>query len=155
MVLTLQKITEDARTAVKHPTTIKTLTGRPTNDINIISPYFVVEYDVNLIPCNYAYITDFGRSYFVQIELLTPTSIGINCNADDLSNWYNYYQNKNAIIMRSESIAQPTDIPDKELPINPNMLDVETKLFPNTPFSDDLTNSRCWLLTTLSGQVIE
>lgn len=107
----------------KSLTALGTLTGTPTSNINIDSPVFKITYS-NIIPSvNYAYIPDFGKYYFVKPPTInTDGSAVLEMSVDVLKTYGAAIKNCDAVVIRSQSVGL-NDVPDKQLPINPNSVD--------------------------------
>lgn len=58
------------------------------NECDFINPYLVLRIDKVLYSCNYAYIPDFKRYYFITgIEILSKTLIGVSLHVDVLESF--------------------------------------------------------------------
>lgn len=152
MLLNLYSTTDDTRKLKKTLTTVKNITAIPSENVTMLTPAFIVEYDSTILAANYCYIPEFGRYYFIRdITLLKGNRLQINCSVDVLMSFADDIKNCSAMISRSESVGKPTNIPDSSLPINPNTFIVKSILFPNNPFGVDFNTSKCWLLTAIGG----
>lgn len=114
----------DTRVCNKAPylSTIATLDNcRPLDPCSVVQPVISVDWSNTYRPVNYVYVSDFNKYYFVTDRVVTA---GGRCilylDADDRYNWYDFYKNKSAVIIRSEKIGKPTEIIDTKLPIDPN-----------------------------------
>lgn len=97
------------------------ITATPTNDIDVLNPTVLLNYNSNYIGANYAYISAFGRYYYINDKSVKPgQSITLTMSVDPLMSFRNQIKNCTACVTRSESVGQPTMIPDDRLPINPN-----------------------------------
>ena len=152
MLLNLYSTTDDTRKLEKTLTAIKNITAIPSENVTMLTPAFIVEYDRAILAANYCFIPEFGRYYFIRdITLLKGNRLQINCSVDVLMSFVDDIKNCSAMISRSESVGKPTNIPDNSLPINPNTFIVKSILFPNNPFGVDFNTSKCWLLTAIGG----
>lgn len=152
MVLNLYSTSDDTRKVDKTLTTVKDITAIPSDNVTMLTPAFIVEYDSTILSANYCYIAEFNRYYFIRdITLLRGNRLQINCAVDVLMSFSTEIKNCSAMISRSESVGKPTNIPDNSLPINPNTFIVKSILFPNNPFGVDFNTAKCWLLTAIGG----
>lgn len=128
------------------------LSCRPTEKINMISPEFVVDYNAAYLNCNYLYCSDFDRYYFVSNprfdsggRLVLPCQLDIRMTAN-LS-----IRGTSATVTRSESIGNPTQIPDKMLPVNPSKKQITSIVLPETTGLFDTDAEYSYLLTVIGG----
>lgn len=128
MTVTLYTCTDDPRKLDKTITAIGTaITAEPTDDCSVITPRLILTYDSSRLACNYFYISDFGRYYFVTGMTVMPGGlIDLTGKIDVLKTYADGIKNCTAVITRSESIGQPTQIIDKMLPIDPNKKELLT-----------------------------
>lgn len=100
-------------------TSIKPVEGNATEPENILNPSFVLDYDKDLIPCNYCYIQEWDRYYFCKTVLQNGSSIRIICSSDAVrSFWYDYISKQPLTIVRSTSFEAPTYIQDGMFPVD-------------------------------------
>ena len=155
MTVTLYTTTDDARTVNKTITSVKSVTATPTEPMNILRPSLIVNKDSDVMSANYAYISELNRYYYINnVELLHGERVLLSCSVDVLKTYSAALADCECIVSRSESVGAPTEIPDKNLPINPNMQDVYSILFDKDPFNIDLNGVgvKCWQLTTNGGE---
>lgn len=57
---------------------------RNKDTINLLQPELVIDYKSVLLKCNYMYIEEFNRYYFVKIEILTGGRLKITGSVDPL-----------------------------------------------------------------------
>lgn len=155
MTVTLYTTTDDARTVNKTITSVKSVTATPTEPMSVLRPTIIVNVDSDVMSANYAYISELNRYYYITgVELLHGNRALLSCSVDVLKTYSASLADCECIVSRSESIGAPTEIPDKNLPINPNMQDVYSILFDKDPFNIDLNGVgvKCWQLTTNGGE---
>lgn len=84
---------------------ITTLTGNFKNESSIINPTILI--DINLISvvnCNYFYISEFGRYYFItDIISISTNLVQITGHVDVLTSFKNEIRLNGAIIQKSEN----------------------------------------------------
>ena len=104
MTVTCYKNTDDSKKAIK-----KNLTKLSTKNcifkdgFSIIEPHLLIEYTSELLKCNYLYIKELSRYYFVNnINLQNGNYMEFDCNADDIMNWQSYLKSKKFYIERQE-----------------------------------------------------
>lgn len=105
MNISLYKTTSDKRVVNKTVTLIKTVTGSLKSDCSITSPQIELAYDAGLLECNYAYIPDFGRWYYVQVTT-SAQRIFIDCKVDVLKSFMNAVKDSKCIVRRSEQSSK-------------------------------------------------
>lgn len=124
MEITFYSTTDTPIKVNKSLTLIKTVTGTPINDMNIMNPEVTVSYDAALLNANMAYISTFGKYYFVNPPTIqTAQRMTISMHIDVLMTYRNSLRNCDALVIRSESVG-PTNVPDRELPVDPNAVDI-------------------------------
>lgn len=97
------------------------ITATPTGDIDMLNPAVLLNYDASYLNANYAYISEFGRYYYINDASVKPgQSITLTMTVDPLMSFKNTIANCMACVTRSESIGHPTEIVDDRLPIDPN-----------------------------------
>lgn len=127
MTLNLYKTSDDTRILNKTLTAVKDITAIPVENVSILTPSFVVEYDADILTANYCYIETLNRYYYInEIMLLRGNRLQFKCAVDVLKTYATDITKCSAIITRSESVGTPTNIPDKSLPISPNKKELLT-----------------------------
>lgn len=159
MTLNLYNTTDDPRVVNKTLTSIKTITGTPTEDISILAPTFIIDNDTSLVSVsmfdvNYLYCSELGRYYFVTIDLLAGKQLRLKCTIDPLMSYVADLVNCQATVVRSESTGI-TAIPDNKLPIDPNREEVLSILLDKDPFnvmeSVNWMDDPCYLITVVGN----
>lgn len=155
MNITLYTTTDDMRTVDKTLTTVKSVTATPTEPMNVLAPTLIIDYDSSVLSANYVYIPALSRYYYIDnIDLLKGNRLLLSCRVDVLKTYANDIRNCNCICVRSESIGTPTQIPDKNLPIDPNREDIVSIVFSNDPLNVNpgANVAKCWQLTTIGTE---
>ena len=89
---------------VKSLTAAGTLTGSLRNESDIVNPYVIIEGAYFPSSANYAYISDFGRYYYVtEVTSIRNGYIGVSLVSDPLMSFANDIKNLRAIIDRQAS----------------------------------------------------
>lgn len=128
---------------------VATATVKPTAAVDMHSPSFIVDVNILLYGCNYLYCDTFNRYYYINnITLSAGQTMTLHCTVDVLKSFAGAIASVTATVVRSESVAAPTYIPDSQLPINPVVVDTESIKFATTPFIGD---GNSYILTTLGG----
>ena len=150
MTITAYKITDNNNVVDKVTgTAIASAVVRPTASVDMHSPAFVVDVNNLLYGCNYLYCDTFQRWYYINnISVSAGQTMTLHCTVDVLKSFATEIKALRATVVRSESVAAPTYIPDSQLPINPNVVDMESIKFSQTPFIGD---GNSYILTTLGG----
>ena len=155
MNITLYTTTDDMRTVNKTLSVVKSVTATPTEPMNVLAPTLIINYDNSVLSANYVYIPALNRYYYIDnLDLLKGNRILLSCRVDVLKTYANDIRNCNCICARSESIGTPTQIPDKNLPIDPNREDIVSIVFSNDPLNVDpqANTAKCWQLTTIGTE---
>ena len=127
VILNLYNTTDDTRVINKTLTAVKDITATPVENVSLLSPSFIVEYDATILTANYCYIADLNRYYYIrEITLLRGNRLQFSCSVDVLKTYATDILKCDAVITRSESIGKPSNVPDKSLPINPNKKELLT-----------------------------
>ena len=129
LTITLYTSTADPKTVDKTSGLtqlgISTITATPTNDIDILAPVVLLNYNSTFLAANYAYISEFGRYYYVNDKTVKPgESMTLTMSVDPLMSFKSSILSAKACITRSESIGGPTEIPDNRLPVDPNKKEI-------------------------------
>lgn len=101
---------------------------RPTDDCDLISPVFLLDYNSTIAGCNYCVVgAPFNRHYFItNIDIGIGNVMKIHCSVDPLTTYADDIKKCNACIIRSESVGAPTYVVDNKLPINPNKKELKS-----------------------------
>lgn len=114
------------------------LTARAPHEVSIISPVLTFDYNTAFLLGNYAYISEFGRYYFIK-NIITDTAkrVHLELSVDPLMSFASQIRQCTAQIIRLEDVGAPTEIPDNKLPVVPNRKHIDSK----TVFSPDITDT--------------
>ena len=157
MNITLYKTSDDSRKAVKQLTQIgNTVSAVPTDDMSILNPVIILDYNSAYLAANYLYIPLFGRYYAITSRTVTiGKRIVINAAVDAVMSWYNSIKNCNITVTRNGGIGGPTMIPDEKLPVIPNKENVVTTIASNPRFDTfpGLSYNN-YVITTVNGGVV-
>lgn len=77
-----------------------------------------VTYFADYYRCNYAYIPDFHRYYYVNVALVEGDQIRLMMKSDPLTSFYDGYKDSKVIARRSSTDVNP-NIPDDRIPFKP------------------------------------
>lgn len=125
--ITLYNTTDDSRVVNKTLTTIKSISAKPVDPTTILTPRVIIDYDSTVIAANYAYISDFGRYYYItDISIATGNRMTISMTVDVLKTYAAEIAECEVVVSRSEAAGSPTAIPDTSLPIDPNKKEMLT-----------------------------
>ena len=105
MTLTLYTCTSDANKVQKDLTEIASLTGTLKDAVSILNPTILIESDNAELftTCNYAYIPEFGRYYFVNnITIQRQGLYQLTMRVDVLQTYAAYILSLEAVISRQE-----------------------------------------------------
>lgn len=155
MTVTLYTTADDVRTVNKTLTNVKSVTATPTEPMNILAPTLIIDYDSSVLSANYVHISSLNRYYYIDnMDLLKGNRLLLSCRVDVLKTYAAALTDCECIVTRSESVGAPNEIPDKNLPVDPNREDIYSIVFDKDPFNIDLnSNAKCWQLTTNGGVI--
>lgn len=105
MTFTLMENTSEREALTKSLTTLETLTGALRNQSSIIDPVIEVTgiASSTVTSCNYAYIPEFGRYYFVKNITSVRNNVWvIQCHVDVLKTYATQIKAQTAVVRRQE-----------------------------------------------------
>lgn len=153
MKITLYNNISAAERAYK---TVSTITGginisiTPTDDMSILSPTVILNYNTNFLNANYCYIDTFKRYYFITGRAVTVGKrIVISCSVDALSTWISGMTNNAITVTRNENIGI-NKMPDSKLPILPNVKEITSTILSSNFFTK--TDANSYLLSVIGGE---
>lgn len=104
MIITLYNNKSNNDVVHKALTEIVTLTGVLKDDTEVETPYIVINKPANFINCNYAYIPDFGRYYYIsKRKTLSGQRVALTLKSDALTSFFESYKTSQVIAKRSTS----------------------------------------------------
>ena len=88
----------------KSLTTLTTLTGNLVNETEFINPVLRIKTtESNAVQCNYIYIQEFNRYYYVKsCKCISNGLFEFYLKVDVLKSWWNYFKECDCIIERQE-----------------------------------------------------
>lgn len=135
---------------------INAVTVKPTEQLDIENPSFIVNYSAALLACNYVYVSDYGRFYFAKVRTKPGNELIIECISDPLMSFRSAILNCDCMAMRAESFGAPTHYQDNQLPVYPSKKNVTSIIMQQqaAPLYGTLDThaTDCYLLTVLGGQ---
>lgn len=148
----------DSNVMRKQLSQIDTYTVKPTEQLDIEAPVFIVQYSAALLNCNYVKCDDYGRFYFAKVTTVPGGEMRIECLSDPLMSFTQEIDSCDILVYRSESIGAPTLYQDPQLPVYPSKKNITSIVMQHSaaPLSGDLstTASDCYLLTVIGGEPI-
>ena len=90
----------------------------PYDEVAILNPVFIINYDKKFLDCNYIYCLELNRYYYVTVSINIAKRIVLTGSIDPLMSFKDQIIQSYATILRCESVGQPTVTPDNQLPIN-------------------------------------
>lgn len=138
MQATFYKTTDDVKTVNKTLTQTDTAALRPTHNMDVLRPVFVVDKDGLDLTSNYVYIAEYQRYYFAKLSVSPAKKIIVECTVDALMTYAAGIRSCAACVIRSESIGKPTDVVDTSLPIHQSQvtttaIDLGNPIFTTNP----------------------
>ena len=138
MQATFYKTTDDVKTVNKTLTQTDTAALRPTHNMDVLRPVFVVDKGGLDLTSNYVYIAEYQRYYFAKLSVSPAKKIIVECTVDALMTYAAGIRSCAACVIRSESIGKPTDVVDTSLPIHQSQvtttaIDLGNPIFTTNP----------------------
>lgn len=87
---------------VDSTTKIKEATAHYKDDTDVLDPVFEVEYDALLVNCNYIYVSDWNRYYFVNGITTGAHRLYFHCHVDVLQTYKTDLLELTCVIARQE-----------------------------------------------------
>lgn len=148
----------DSNVMRKQLSQIDTYTVKPTEQLDIEAPVFIVQYSAALLSCNYIRCDDYSRFYFAKVTTVPGGEMRIECLSDPLMSFTQEIDSCDILVYRSESIGAPTLYQDPQLPVYPSKKNITSIVMQHSaaPLSGDLstTAADCYLLTVIGGEPI-
>ena len=127
----------------KQKTQIRSMTGVLKENCMMEKVTMNITYFSDYYRCNYAYIPEFHRYYYINVALIEGDQVRLIMKSDALSSFYDGYRNSKIIARRSSSNMNP-NIPDDASPFKPEPKIIHRKTaFGFTPSS----TGYCYVLT--------
>ncbi len=142
ITLTLYNNASAPNVVHKRITTLHTLTGDLKGSAELEQLTMTIPYVSDFAQINYAYIPQFNRYYYVQVEVLNGELIKIDLTSDVLMSFWNSFKNSRAIAKRSSSNYNVL-LPDDRLAFSPQPTYIRRK----TASKFTPTNSGSYVLT--------
>lgn len=105
MNITLYTTNDDRRKLVKTKSVITSLSCEVKDKNDMLSPVAIVNYNEDILNCNYAYIEEFDRYYFVYITSLNGGRFMLEMNEDVLSSLADKIINIPVLLDKTELLA--------------------------------------------------
>lgn len=104
--------TDDKRKINKTFSSSITLQASVYGEISILSPRLLVEYNSSIFSCNYCYIAEYNRYYYItNVSLSSGDRMVISCSVDPLMSFSSEIMTLNVTITRQE-YADDNFLPD-------------------------------------------
>lgn len=144
MVLNFYKNHSDKRVINKNLSLIKSTGGIFKDDVSILDPVLIISYDEGLLDCNYVYIQDTNRYYYITDMTTSKQRLIITCHVDVLQSWKDEILYGTGIVSRSADLYNKY-LPDSQLETYAYKLH-QTKLI-DSPFTKNLN----FILSVVGG----
>ena len=143
ITLTLYNNSSAPNVIHKSLSTLTSMSGDLIENVNMQNVVIHVPYFSSYASCNYAYIPEFKRYYYVSVEVMNGERLKLTMRSDPLTSFYNGYCQSQCIARRSSSNANP-EIADKVLRYRPQPIYIRRKTGSKfTPSS----SGGCYVLT--------
>ena len=122
MTVTLYTCYDDKRKINKTLSPVSSFGATATKPCSILNPELILSGDstINAINANYAYVSTFGRYYFIDDYTIDSAGrIHIQLSVDPLYTYRSAILSNAQLVTRSESIGKPTMITDSKYPVMP------------------------------------
>lgn len=127
----------------KQKTQIRVMNGELKENCMMEKITMNITYFSDYYKCNYAYIAEFHRYYYINVALIEGNMVRLIMQSDALSSFYDGYKNSKIIARRSSSSVNP-NIVDTASPFKPQPKIIHRKTsFGFTPTS----SGYCYVLT--------
>lgn len=126
-------------------------TVKPTEQLDVENPVFIVNYNASLLGCNYIYASEYGRYYYANVVTKPGNEAIIECVSDPLMSFKTAILNCDILVLRSESVGGPTMYEDTKLPVYPTQKNVTSIVMNETSGLFDANGTECYVLTVISG----
>lgn len=141
--LTLYNNSSAPNVVHKSITQLTSMSGDLIEDVNVQNVVIHIPYFENFASCNYAYIPEFKRYYYVKVDVLNGERLKLTMRSDPLMSFYNQYKNSQCIARRSSSNFN-VEIADQLLRYRPQPIYIRRKTGSHfTPSS----SGGCYVLT--------
>ena len=131
----------------KQKTQIRVMNGEIKENCMMEKVTINVTYFSDYYRCNYAYIPEFHRYYYINVGLIEGSTVRLIMKSDALSSFYDGYKNSKVIARRSSSNVNP-NIVDTASPFKPEPKIIHRR----TQFGFTPTSSGYCYVLTLGGK---
>lgn len=155
VIMTAYTNSSEASVVNKQVAEIGNYSIRPTDNMDIEKPKFIVKYSDSLIPCNYIHVPKYNRYYFAWITTKPGGEAIIDCLSDPLMSFWDDIKNCDFLALRNAGIGKPSLYTDNQLPVYPNKKNVTSIVMP--VLNDELSTNYLdgsglyYMLTVISG----
>ena len=101
MTITLYNNSSANNVVHKQMTALTTLSGTLKENVNMERVVVTIPYFANYSTCNYAYIPEFHRYYYVSVDVLNGQRLKLTMESDPLTSFYSQYAGSQVIAKRS------------------------------------------------------
>lgn len=133
MTIKLMLTTSEPTAVNKTVVEVASYDGTMRGDCSLIDPVFTLQIPfvrINIAQCNYIYIPDFKRYYFITaMKAINPDLWQITCHVDVLYTYRDYIKALPALVSRKTAAADDAYIADNKVVLYSSP-DVVTKNFP-------------------------
>lgn len=138
---------DDPRTLNKDPELIAEKTCTVYGNCSLARPALLLKYDAVVATCNYMYIRDWNRYYFISdVSVDQGKQMIVTASLDAVYTYRNEILECNATCVRNEGIGAPTYVPDNSFPLMPSGEFVQSVIIGKYFDPEDITDN--FLLTT-------
>ena len=103
LTLTLYNNSSAPNVVHKKLTQLTSLSGDLKEDVNVENVVLHIPYFSTFASCNYAYIPEFKRYYYVKVDVISGERLKLTMRSDPLMSFYNSYCQSQCIARRSSS----------------------------------------------------
>lgn len=148
MTITFYRNLSESNFIDKDLVEVTSLPGTLKESVSVIDPTFIIEGGSNIINCNYLYVDDFQRFYFINdIVSIRQNLWSISCHVDVLMTYKNQIRSQSALIARQENLYN-LYLSDDKLQVNAQRV-YSVKAFPNRVLAGSSGSS--FILTIAGG----
>lgn len=137
MVVILYEVSDDNRVVTKTLNNLISVDCTIYNDVKILKPVLLLDYRATLTTYNYAYISEYGRYYYIDdITLLPGGKMQLTLSVDVLMTYADDIKNLVGTVDRSQSKFNGYIVDDKYKSVAYRQ--IVAKKFPNSMENDSL-----------------
>ena len=152
MTVTLMTCNDDNKVINKNPSAVVSKNCKVYNNCSILTPNIVLEYSSQITGCNYCYIPEWGRYFWIVDYHLEPGQrCVIDLHCDVLMSFKPGISNVKCYIKKaSNKNANAAYLPDGNIPVSSDTF-VRNVQFSSSPFDGNELSHMWYVIGVLGG----